>query len=92
MLRDNMKQKLGSRVRGAQAAKSAQPGIHFVAPLLQRQNVPPDVGYGLNTRLLGLLNTGQMRGVLSLLEEHRDDYTSTPGLNITFPGQLSMLR
>lgn len=44
MLRENMKQKLGRRVRGAQAAESAQPGIHFVAPLLQQQNVPFDAG------------------------------------------------
>lgn len=89
MLGDNMKQKQGSRARGAQAAKRAEPGFHL-HPVSYREKMSfprqEKVLMGLHTRLFGLLYTGQMRGVLILLEEHGEDLTSTPGVNIAFRG------
>lgn len=96
MLGDNMKQKLGSRARGAPAAKSAEPGFHL-HPISHREKMAfpmqEKVLMGLNTRLFGLLYTDQMRGVLLLLEEHREDRTSAPGVNIAFVGaQVPLLK
>lgn len=44
------------------------------------------VATGLNARLLGLLQARHIRGILTLLKEHRKENTSTPGLKIAFLG------
>lgn len=64
-----MKQKLGSRARGTQAAKRAEAGFHFGPHLLQEEIIflmQDKVFAGLNTRLLGLLLAGHMRGIFML--------------------------
>lgn len=95
MLGDNMKQKRGSRARGAQAAKSAEPGFHL-HPVSYREKMSfpmqEKVLMGLHTRLFGLLYKGQMRRVLIFFRGTKGRRYINSWCKYCFPGGLGPLR